>query len=86
MPNNTARSAPKRAPRARGEELWRLTHEGKVASCELRDDTAFDAGFEVIVRHDDEVVRGRRCLNEAIARDYANTFRQDYARAGWSQR
>jgi hypothetical protein len=39
MPNDTAWPSSKQKPRTRGEELWRLTHDGKIASCELRDDT-----------------------------------------------
>jgi hypothetical protein len=84
MPNNTARSARARKPRERGEELWRLGHEGRIASCELRDDTQIGAGFEVIVRHDGEIMIGRRCIDEGEARYYANAFRQDYARSGWN--
>jgi len=54
-------------------------------SCELRGDTNVGAGFEVLIRHDDEPIIGGRCLNEAEARYYAETFRQDYARSGWTQ-
>jgi hypothetical protein len=85
MPNNTARPARKQVPRARGEELWRLSHGEKIAPCELRDDTNVGAGFEVLIRHDDEPIIGRRCLNEAEARYYVETFRQDYARSGWAE-
>ena len=86
MPNNTARAAAKQAPLARGAELWRLTHGDRVASCELRDDSRVGAGWEVLVRHDDEIIVGRRCESEAMARFYAETFRQDYARAGRTER
>ena len=84
MPNNTAWTTPKRTPRARGEELWRLWQGEKIASCELRDDTAIGAGFEILIRHNDEIMIGRRCIGEAEARCYANAFRQDYARSGWA--
>ena len=56
-----------------------------IASCELRDDTAVGAGFELVVRHDDEPIVGRRCLTESEARYYANAFRQDYVRNGWTE-
>jgi hypothetical protein len=85
MPNNTARPTPKRTPRARGEELWLLSHDDRIASCELRNDTNVGEGFEVLVRHDDEPIIGRRCHNEAEARYYGETFRQDYARGGWKE-
>src|SRR5439155_10879334 len=75
MPNNTARPAPKQAARSRGEELWRLTHDGRVASCELRDDTNISAGFEIVIRHDDEPIIGRRCVDETEARYYGVAFR-----------
>jgi hypothetical protein len=76
---------------ARGEELWRLAKVREsdlavvsIASCELRDDSNVGAGWEVLVRHDDEIIVGRRCESEAMARYYANVFRQDYARSGWA--
>jgi hypothetical protein len=71
-------------PRVRGEELWRLTHGDRVVSCELRDDYKRRPGFEVIIRHDDGSIIGQRCLNEAEARYYAETFRQEYVRSGWT--
>jgi hypothetical protein len=61
-------------------------HGEKIASCELRDDTNVDAGFDVLIRHDDEPIIGRRCLNEAEARYYGEAFAQDYRRSGWSDR
>ena len=85
MPNNTARSTPPRTPRTRGEELWRLSQGEKIASCELRDDTSITAGYEVVIRHDDEIIIGRRSIGETEAKYYANAFRQDYVRSGWSE-
>jgi hypothetical protein len=85
MPDNTARLTLVRTPRARGRELWRLSHNGTIASCELRDDTRIIAGYDVVIRHDDEIMIGRRCLGETEARYYANAFRQDYMRSGWSE-
>ena len=52
---------------------------------ERRDDTGITAGHEVVIRHDDEIIIGRRCLGETEARYYANAFRQDYARSGWAE-
>jgi hypothetical protein len=76
---------PTPTPRARGKQLWRLEHESRVVSCELRDDRTIGAGFEIIIRHDDEIMIGRRCIGEAEAHYYANAFRQDYARSGWTE-
>jgi hypothetical protein len=56
-----------------GEELWRLHHEGKVVSCELRDDSHVGAGWKILPRHDDEITIGRRCLGETVVRYYAKT-------------
>jgi hypothetical protein len=61
----------------------RLAHNGCVASCDLRDDREIGAGFEVIVKYDDEIMIGRRCVSEGEARYYANAFEQDYVRSGW---
>jgi hypothetical protein len=85
MPNNRSLPASKQTPRERGEQVWRLTQGARLASCELRDDTAADAGWEVRIRHDDELIVGLRCENETMARYYANAFRQDYARTGWTE-
>jgi hypothetical protein len=85
MPNNYARTTPAQKPRVPAEELWRLTRGGQVATCELLDDSREGAGWEVRVRHDGELLIGRRCLNEAEARYYGETFRQDYARSGWRE-
>lgn len=74
------RPIPTPTPRARGEEAWRLTDRARVASCELRDDLTVGAGFEVLIRIDDEIIVGRRCGDEAEARYVASAFQQDYAR------
>ena len=73
-----------RSPRARGEEAWRLVRGAQVATCELRNDSAVGAGWEVLLRHDDEIIVGRRCRDKAEARYVANAFRQDYEHSGWS--
>jgi hypothetical protein len=44
MPNTTARTTPAQTPRTRGETLWQATHNGKVMTCELRDDSSRGAG------------------------------------------
>src|SRR5215831_13388771 len=76
---------PSPTPHARSEELWRLGHDGRVASCELRDDTGITAGYELVIRHDDEIILGQRRIGETEAKYYANAFRQDYVRSGWSE-
>jgi len=76
---------PAAIPRGRGEEIWSLSHDERVASCELRDDSGVGAGWEVLVRHDDEIILGRRCESEPMARFYANAFKTDYVRGGWTE-
>jgi hypothetical protein len=76
--------APSPNARARGEELWRLHKEGSNASCELRDDSTAGAGWELVIRIDDEVTGGRRYDSERVARYYADALRGDYIRDGWT--
>ena len=71
-------------PHVRGESLWRLHKEGDAASCELRE-LPSSAGWELVVRTDDEVTGTRHYDSERIARYYADALRQDYLRDGWSE-
>lgn len=75
---------PASTPRARGEEVWRLTQGERVATCELRDDSAVGAGWEVVIRRNDEIIAARRYLGESQARHGAETFKQGFARNGWT--
>lgn len=81
MPNNIMRPTPAQKPRVRGEEAWCLSRGERIATCELRDDTEAGAGWEVVVRHDDEIIVGRRCDDEGEARYYADAFKHDYLRS-----
>ncbi|HVZ21747.1 MAG TPA: hypothetical protein VG871_11825 [Vicinamibacterales bacterium] len=76
---------PERVARPHGDQIWSLARDGRVATCELRDDRDAGAGLEVILRHDDEIIIGRRCGDDAEARYVADVFRQDYARNGWTE-
>ena len=74
-------------PRQRqpGEEVWRLGHpDGRVQSCELRDDSKAGAGWDVMLLEDGEPLFSRRCADERGARYVAQSFKQDTVRAGWT--
>jgi hypothetical protein len=75
-------------PRQRqpGEEVWRLTDPdtGRVKSCELRDDSKAEAGWDVMILQDNEPLFSRRCVDERGARYVAQSFKQDTLRAGWT--
>ena len=68
-----------------GEEVWRLRHptNGRVQSCELRDDSKAGAGWDVMILQDGEPLFSRRCVDERGARYVAQSFKQDTMRAGW---
>jgi hypothetical protein len=67
------------------QELWRVTLNGHVISCELRDETRIGAGCDVCIRQDGELSFSRRCPDEAFARFVANGLKQDHLRAGWTE-
>lgn len=71
-----------REPR-RGEEIWRLSKDGETLSCEVMDDTRVDAGWEVVLRRNDELIVGHRCGSPAAARHAAEVFAADHRRTGW---
>ncbi len=73
---------PRREPR-RGVELRRLMRDSSVLVIEMLDDSAIGAGFEVRLRKDGELIVGRRCESEGLARYVAEAFAQDHLRAGW---
>jgi hypothetical protein len=70
-------------PAAAGVEVWRVTLNGRVISCELRDETKIGAGWDVCIRQDGELLFSRRCPDEAFARFVANAMKQDQLYAGW---
>lgn len=71
-----------RQPR-RGEEIWRLSKDGQVLCCELLDDSRAGAGWEVVLRRDDELIVGHRCGSPSEAHHAAKVFAQDHLRQGW---
>ncbi len=77
---------PPRPPRQPnpGAEVWRLRHpDGRVQSCELRNDSREDAGWDVMLLEDGEVLFSKRCVDERGARYVAQAFKQDTMRCGW---
>jgi hypothetical protein len=72
------------APRARGEEVWRLEHEASVATCELWDGSPARTGWDALLLHDDNVVVTLRGLEAAQARLTARSWRQNYIASGWA--
>jgi hypothetical protein len=75
-------------PRQRtpGEVVWRLRHpDGHVHACELRNNSAVTAGWEVTMLADGELMFSRRCVDESHARYVATAWRQDTSAAGSSK-
>ena len=74
-------------PRQRrpGIEVWRLHFDGRVQTCEVRDDSRAGAGFGVMVLEDGEPLFSRRCVDQRGARYVANSFKQDLLRTGWRE-
>ena len=73
-------------PRQRqpGAEVWRLYHpDGRVQTCELRDDSRSGAGWDVMILENGEPLFSRRCADERGARFVALSFKQDTMRTGW---
>lgn len=65
-------------------EVWRLQRDGRVQSCELRDDSRAGAGSDVLMFEDGDPLFSRRCLDERGARYIAESFRKDLLRNGWT--
>src|SRR5262249_12710644 len=68
-----------------GVEVWRLTREGHVMCCELRNDSGSGAGWEVVLKLDGEWLLGRRCEDEGFAKFVANGMKQDHLHGGWTE-
>jgi hypothetical protein len=73
---------PEREPHRLGRgPPWRHVHilfakmrhptDGRVQSCELRDDSKVGAGWDVLMLQDDEPLFSRRCVDDRGARDVA---------------
>jgi len=80
----TAKQQAARQPKP-GEQVWRLTHAGRVQSCELRDNSAVGAGWDVMLLESGEPLFSRRCADERLARYAATAARQDLLRTGWTE-
>src|SRR5262249_8290156 len=79
--------APNHASRTRepkpGVTMWTLRKDGRVMTCELRDDSATGAGWDVQLLTKGEMWLGQRCPLETGARFLAEGFRRDFTRDGW---
>jgi hypothetical protein len=75
---------PARTPKV-GEELWRVSRDGRTISYELRDVQRTGAGWDVLIQQDGELSFSRRCADEALARFVANALKQDHVKAGWTE-
>jgi hypothetical protein len=61
------RPAPPRQPKP-GEQVWCLRKDGRIQTCELRDDSKVGAGWDVLVLEGRELIFSRRCADEKGAR------------------
>jgi hypothetical protein len=68
-----------RQPQA-GEPLWAIQKGGRQLACELRDDG--QAGVEVQVYRDRELLYGRRWESRALALAKADEWKAQYLREG----
>jgi hypothetical protein len=84
MPDGWRKVVPTTA-RDRGEEAWRLMKDGHVTTCVRFNEEQIGAGWEVVIKIDDEWVFGRRCEDQGLARFVANGLKQDHLRAGWNE-
>jgi hypothetical protein len=75
-PNRTTAPRPPRA----GEPLWAVQKDGRQLACELRDDG--EAGVEVQVYRDRELLYGRRWPTRALALEKADDWKAQYLLAG----
>ena len=73
---------PPRQPRS-GEEVWRLRRGDRAQSCELWNSDRSGAGWDVVVRENDELLFSR-CRQRAGARFIAESFKHDLLRTGWT--
>jgi hypothetical protein len=66
------------------EKLWTLQNGARVLTCELRDDTRHDAGLDVQVFEDGELMFTQRVGRRAAAQRVAELLRGDFVRSGWT--
>lgn len=67
-----------------GERLWELRKGAHVVTCELRDDTRREAGVDVQVLENGELIMTQRVARSSAARSVAEWLRRDYLQSGWS--
>jgi hypothetical protein len=68
-----------------GVEVRRLHHaDGRVQTCEVRDDSQVGAGWDVLLLEGEELLLSRRCADECSARAVALALEEDTRRAGWT--
>ena len=67
-----------------GERVWSVMKDGRTLACELYDESAIDAGWDVAIREDGELSFSRRCRDEAEARFVAGALKRDQIKAGWT--
>ena len=76
--------SPESTPRARGEDLWGVTKDGRMLRCELRDESREGFGWDVVIREHDALSFSRRCETERLARYVADTLKEEHLKAGWT--
>jgi hypothetical protein len=57
--------------------------DGRTIACELRDESRYGGGWDVVIRQDGELSFSRRCPDEASARYVASAVRPAQINAGW---
>jgi hypothetical protein len=81
----TAGHQPKQVVRQKrvGHEVWQLRDkEGHVIRCELYDDTAVGAGWDVRLSAADHPIYSQRCADRVGAGVIAQALREDALRSG----
>jgi hypothetical protein len=65
--------------------VWTMTLDGHTIACELRDESRWGGGFDVLIRQDGELSFSRRCVSEDEARYCAHGLHQDHLLHGWME-
>ncbi len=69
---------------APGERLWALRRGARVLICEIRDQARHDAGVDVQILEDGELMMTQRVARRSAAGHVAELLRRDYMQAGWA--
>jgi hypothetical protein len=67
------------------EQIWRLRRGDRIVICELRHDIGVALGWQVELLEDGEALFSKRTAREDDARFYAESFRQDHVRTGFTE-